>query len=219
MLTLIHTIPTLISDFDTLCGEILPGVPIKHILDEPLLEGVRRRGRLDPADAACLLGHVQAAAAAGAQAVLVTCSTISPLVDEIQSMASIPIFKIDQAMIAAAVQAGDHLGVVATNRTTLEPTRLLLDQEAWRTGRTIKVEQVFVEGALPALLAGDGTAHDRLVCQAVVGLAPRVQAVVLAQASMARVMEALPELPCPVYSSPRLALRQINQEVNFDSRS
>jgi hypothetical protein len=68
-----------------------------------------------------------------------------------------------------------------------------------------------VEGALPALLSGDGATHDHLVLQAVVELAKRAEVVVLAQASIARVVSVLPQdaLPAPVLSSPHLALRQV----------
>ena len=209
MLVLIHTVPPLIDVFDSLCREILPGVAVKHILDEPLLEMVRRRGGLAAPDAERLLSHVRAAKAIGARAVLVTCSTTSPLVDDIRPQVSIPVFKVDEAMIAAAVKAGPRLGVIATNRTTLEPTQLLLRAQAALSGQDLQVELIFVDGALPALLAGDGAAHDRLVAAAVQSLAPRVDAVVLAQASTARAMAVLPNLPCPVFSSPHYALREI----------
>jgi Asp/Glu/hydantoin racemase len=212
MLVLIHTVPPLIGVFDSLCREILPGAAVKHILDEPLLEMVRRRGALDPADAERLLGHVQAAEAVGARAVLVTCSTTSPLVDEIRPRVGIPVLKVDEAMITAAVRAGPRLGVIATNRTTLEPTQLLLRRQGAQDGRELQVKLVFVDRALEALLAGDGATHDRLVAAAVHSLAPRVDAVVLAQASTARALVVMPDLPCPVFSSPQYALREIVQK-------
>jgi hypothetical protein len=101
--------------------------------------------------------------------------------------------------------------VIATNRTTLEPTRQLLLAEAARTGRQIDVELVMVEDALPALLNGDGAAHDRLVRQAVLDTGPRADVVVLAQASSARVLPVLAQdaLGVRVLSSPHLALHQV----------
>jgi hypothetical protein len=42
IVVLIHTIPDLIGVFNQLADEVLPGVEIFHILDEPLLEGIRR---------------------------------------------------------------------------------------------------------------------------------------------------------------------------------
>lgn len=220
-LVLIHTVPPLVEVFTRLAAECLPGVQVLHVLDEPLLERVRAQGGLDPDDVDRLAGHVAAAAKIDASAVLVTCSTVSPAVDAVRPVAPIPVFKIDEAMIAQAVRTGSRIGVIATNRTTLEPTRHLLEAEAARTGRPIAVELVMVDDALPALLAGDGATHDRLVLAALHHLAPSVDVVVLAQASIARVLAAAaPEglspdaLPVPVLASPHLALDQVRTALS-----
>lgn len=213
LLVLIHTVPPLISVFDKLVGEILPGVRPKHLLDEPLLERINQRGGLDSSDADRLLAHVHLAEEIGAATVLVTCSTISPLVDQVRNNSRVPVLKIDEVMIARAVQAGRRIGVLATNRSTLEPTCLLLADEAGRLERNVAVEQVLITGALESLLAGDGERHDMLVRQAILETSPRVDVIVLAQASMARVLETLPESErlVPVYSSPHLALGRVKE--------
>ncbi|MFN8466509.1 MAG: aspartate/glutamate racemase family protein [Caldilineaceae bacterium] len=211
LLVLVHTVPPLIEVFNRLAAELLPGVRLLHVLDEPLLEQVRRRGHLADEDALRLGTHVQEAARIGAAAVLITCSTVSPCVDAVRDQAEVPVLRIDEVMIREAVVQGSYIGVIATNRTTLEPTRQLLQAEGARTGRQIDVELLLVEGALPALLNGDGAAHDRLVRQAILSLAPRVDVVVLAQASIARVMSVLAQDPLgiQVLSSPHLALQQV----------
>jgi Asp/Glu/hydantoin racemase len=212
LLVLIHTVPPLVSVFDRLTAEILPGVRVKHILDEPLLEVIRQRGRITLEDGERLLSHVKQAGLIGAQAVLVTCSTTSPLVDHIQAQVSIPVFKIDLAMIVQAVQLGTHIGVLATNRTTLEPTRQMLITQAAKTGKNIEYKGIYIEDALEALLKGQAEQHDRLVNQAIREIRPTVDVVVLAQASMARALEAdtIPGEGAPVLSSPYLALEQIS---------
>jgi Asp/Glu/hydantoin racemase len=209
-LILIHTVSPLLEVFTRLGAEILPGVRLHHILDEPMIERVRRRGALAPEDAARLASHVEAASQIGADVVLVTCSTMSPCVDTIRHASPLPVLKIDEAMITEAVRLGTRIGVVATSRTTLEPTRGLLEVEAARAGKTIEVELVFVDEALSALLAGGGETHDRLVAGAVKALAEHSDVVVLAQASMARVLAVIPEdaRAAPILSSPHLALAQ-----------
>ena len=212
----IHTVPPLVSVFTQLGAELLPGVKLYHILDEPLVERVRRRGVLATEDAERLAIHVEAAAEIGADVVLVTCSTISPCVDDIRAAAPIPVLKIDEAMIAEAVRLGCRIGVVATSHTTLEPTRMLLAAESQRTGKAVEVELIFVDEALSALLAGDGDTHDRLVKAAVTALAGRRDVLVLAQATMARVLAVIPEgaLPVPILSSPHLALAQVRETLD-----
>jgi Asp/Glu/hydantoin racemase len=211
LLVLVHTMPPLIEVFNRLAADILPGVRVLHMLDEPLLEQVRQRGHLADEDALRLGMHVQEAAQIGAAAVLVTCSTVSPCVEAVRQDAEVPVLRIDEVMICDAVVQGRRIGVIATNRTTLEPTRQLLLAEAARTGKQIEVELVMVDGALPALLNGDGTTHDRLARQAILALAPQVDVVVLAQASIARVMSGLSQdvLPVRVLSSPHMALHQV----------
>ena len=214
-LILIHTVPPLLSVFDKLGAELLPGVQLMHVLDEPLLERVRQRGHLAPEDGQQLGSHVALAEQIGAQAVLVTCSTISPCVDDVRAKARLPVMKIDEAMIAKAVALGSNIGVVATAPTTLEPTRQLLQARADLAKKTIQIELVLVENALPALLDGDGDRHDQLVKQAVLELARRTDVIVLAQASMARVLEAIPEAerPVTILSSPQLALTAVKNLI------
>jgi Asp/Glu/hydantoin racemase len=212
-LILIHTISPLLDVFNKLGAELLPGVQLMHVLDEPLLERVRQRGQLAPEDSARLQTHVVVAEEIGAHAILVTCSTVSPCVDDVRPEANIPVMKIDEAMIDEAVARGTKIGVVATNVTTLEPTRQLLEAQADVAAKEIEVELVLVENALPALLSGDGTTHDKLVKEAVLELADRVDVVILAQASMARVLDVIPEAerPVPILSSPHLALERVRE--------
>ncbi len=215
LLVLVHTVRPLIPEFDRLCAELLPGVQVMHILDEPLLARIRQRGSLGPEDAERLQEHAGIAGQVGAAAVLVTCSTVSPCVDGVRQGAGIPIVKIDEAMMSEAVRAGTRIGVLATARTTLEPTRQRLVARAAACGKKIELEVIYVDHALDALLRGDGPTHDSLVREAVVGLAGRVDAVVLAQASMARVKAVLADgsVGIPILSSPHLALASVRALV------
>jgi len=95
---------------------------------------------------------------------------------------------------------------------TLEPTRHLLQAQAEAAGKEIETKLVLVEHALQALLSGDGATHDRLVSERALELAGQVDVVVLAQASMARVLEIIPEeeREVPILSSPHLALAHVH---------
>jgi Asp/Glu/hydantoin racemase len=212
LLVLIHTVPPLISVFDRLTAQIMPDVRVKHILDEPLLETIRRRGRLAEEDGERLLSHLKQAELIGAQAALVTCSTTSPLVDQIQAQVAMPVFKIDQAMIEQAVELGTRIGVLATNHTTLAPTRQMLLAQAAKTGKKIEYVEIYIDEALDALLKGQIELHDRLIHQAIREVRPTVDVVVLAQASMARALESWAVLGegVPVLSSPYLALNHVS---------
>lgn len=209
---LVHTVPMLVETFNLHGKEILPGVRLKHVVDEPMLQRIRERGHLSPEDSARLQTHVVLANEIGAAAVLVTCSTVSPCVDGLPAQNSIPVIKIDDAMFGQAIASGARIGVVATVTTTLEPTRQGLLARAEHEGKTVQVEMVFVPDAFAALSIGDGAVHDGLVKQAILDLALRVDVIVLAQASMVRVLDAIApgESPVPVLTSPQTALHQVH---------
>lgn len=210
-LVLIHAVPALIGTFNQLGSELLPGVQLLHVLDEMILERVRQRGSLDEADVERLRNHVASAERVHASGVLVTCSMLSPCVDEVQPELRIPLIKIDDAMVQRAVALGARIGMVATNIDTLEPSAQLLYEHAARIGKAILVVPGFVPNAFAALRNGDGATHDRLVKAKILELAPSVDLIVLAQASMARVLDALgtDEVVVPILSSPHLALEQV----------
>lgn len=212
-LVLVHTIPLLVGAFDEWCRALLPGVRPLHVLDEPMLERIRRRGYRAPEDDERLAEHVAGAESIGANAVLVTCSSVSLSAGAIRSRARIPVFTIDDPMTRAAIRIGDRIAVVATAATTLDPSRAMLELEGARVGRSPAIRLRFVDAALAALLAGDPATHDRLVVAAVREEARDADVVVLAQATMARVLDLIAERPVavPVLASPQLALAEVRR--------
>ena len=184
------------------------------MLDEPLLEQARSHGTIafgEPDGKTRLTEHLSAAEEIGADAVLVTCSTISPYLDEVS--VEIPVVKIDEAMIEQAVERAGRILVLATNPATLDPTRQALERQAARAGKPVAVLAQLVEHAFDAMLSGDTAAHDRLVQAAVRGAPKEIDLIVLAQASMARILETLPETDrkVPVLTSPHTALARIKE--------
>jgi Asp/Glu/hydantoin racemase len=152
--------------------------------------------------------HVVAAERAGAAAVQCTCSSISPCVDASRPLVGIPVLKIDEPMVDAALRFGPCIGIAATAPTTLKPTTELLHARAAAQGLTVKVESVLCEGAYNALFSGDPHKHDQIVTEVLRGLMTRNDVVILAQASMARVAQSIPpaDQRVPILSSPRLAM-------------
>ena len=209
-LVLIHTVPSLVELFGGLCSEILPGVQVIHVADQILLTHILEQGGPFPAIYQRVAEHVVAAEAVGASAVLCTCSSISPCVDVAKSMVSIPVLKVDEAMVDRAIELGTDIGVIATVSTTLGPTTELLQKHASVTGKAVKVKAVLCEGAYDALFAGDLETHDRIIIQHLRKLVAQVDVILLAQASMARVLDKIPaeEKQAPILCSPRLAVER-----------
>ena len=215
-IVLVHTVPPLIAEFAELSTKILPNVRILNILDEPLLHRIERQSGSSQADSDRLLGHLEAAASLGVDAALVTCSTLSLLVDHIRDRVPMPVVKIDEAMAEQAVRLGPQIVLLTTNETTGEPSRQLIGTQAAREGRQVEVRTVIVPGALQALLQGDTKTHDRLVWDAILQASASSQAIVLAQASMARVTRRfrVASVPVPILTSPELALRRVASVIS-----
>ena len=122
-------------------------------------------------------------------------------------------------MAEQAVRTGRRIGVTATLRTTLEPTVALLREKAQAAHRQVDVVESLCEGAFDAVLSGDTVTHDRLLLDSLERLMSAVDVIVLAQASMARVVDAMPESAgrIPILSSPQLAVRRARSLLFPDS--
>ena len=112
-------------------------------------------------------------------------------------------------MAERAVALGPRIGVVATVRTTLEPTIRLIRAKAEETGQQIEISEGLAEGAFQALLEGKTEAHDEVVRRTILSLVDKVDVIVLAQASMARLTSSLGDLKVPVLSSPRSGVEAV----------
>ena len=210
-LGLIHTSATLVPVFQQLCSQYLPKVKVFNIVDDSLIKNVISCGELTPANARRVVNYVGSAEVAGADFILVTCSSIGAAVEAAAGLTGVPVLRVDQPMADKAVQTGKRIGVVATLSTTLQPTSDLVKRRAAVAGKTIELETVLCEGAFDALMSGDTATHDAMVAKALRELSARTDVIVLAQASMARVADGLaPEdKKVPILASPGIAIQHI----------
>jgi aspartate/glutamate racemase len=191
---LLHTVPALAATFDgMLATDVTERV---HIADAHLLQTAIREGVTD-AVRASVAAHLQHLVAGGADAILVTCSSIGEAAEEAGESLSVPVVRVDAAMARDAVSlaiadaasraAGDaHVAVLATNTATLGPTTRLIQREIDAAAAAaadvgdpssvpplsrITVDSAVVEGAVAARDAGRPDEHDRLIAEAVAAAA------------------------------------------------
>ena len=207
-LALVHTSATLVPIFSQLCKAKLPNVDTFNIVDDSLVRAIGAKGSLTADIARRVAGYISSAEAGGADYVLVTCSSIGAAVEASAPMTGVPVLRVDQPMADKAVQMGRRIGVIATLPTTLNPTSDLVRRRAKAAGKEIELTAKLCEGAFEALMSGDTTTHDAKVSAALRELATQVDVIVLAQASMARVVDTLPEADrrIPILASPGLAI-------------
>jgi Asp/Glu/hydantoin racemase len=132
-------------------------------------------------------------------------------VETAATLASVPVLRVDQPMADRAVADGRRIGVIATLRTTLEPTADLIRRRAAAAGKPVDLTSRLCEGAFDALMGGDPARHDALVAAALRELVAQADVIALAQASMARVVESLDEADrrVPILASPPLAIEYL----------
>ena len=206
----LHTVLGVTEMFAELIRRHLPpSVQVLHIVDETIIAAVRVAGGPTPAVAQRIREHALAAAAAGAAAMQITCSTVTPCIPGVAAAVAIPIFTIDGPMVRAAVRRYKRIGMLATNAATLRPSVATLRTAARAAKRPVQVRARQCDAAYEAFLRGDRAEHDRIVIAEATRLARGVDAVILAQASMARLAPTLAALPVPVLTSPRLAMQRL----------
>jgi glutamate racemase len=210
-LGLVHTSATLVPVFAQLCKEKLPDVEVFNIADDSLVKGIREAGSLTAQISRRVAGYLESAELAGADYIMVTCSSIGPAVEAGAKLIGVPVLRVDQPMADKAVAAGKKIGVIATLATTLEPTADLILRRAEKAGKQIELKSKLCEGAFDALMRGDAATHDAKVAAALKELAGQVDVIVLAQASMARVVDTLaPEdKRVPILASPGIAVEYL----------
>jgi len=215
-LALIHTVTGLVPVFQELCAELTPELDVFNIVDESLLQNVIREDNLSAVTARRVVQHLISAEQAGADLVMCTCSSIGPAVEMGRPLLNIPALRVDEPMADLAVQTDGRIGVAATLRTTLEPTADLIQRKAEAAGKQVRVISKLCAGAFDAVTAGDTATHDAIVTAGLRELIDRSDVIVLAQASMARVVAGLPERDrrIPVLSSPRLAVEYLRRISN-----
>ena len=214
-LAMIHTVASIVPTFACLAEELLPRVAVRHVVDEGLLSRIIAEGKITPD---MCLRVVQLAANAqedGAEAILLTCSAMSPAVDLAAPLLRVPVFKVDQPMVESALEMGQRIGLFATVPATLQSMETLAHRVAASQGLEVEVVTELCEEAMGAARRGERQRHDALVRQAVSELGQRCDVLLMAQASAAQALreEDRSALPVPVLTSPRLAMERLRREL------
>ncbi|MGZ9225186.1 MAG: aspartate/glutamate racemase family protein [Anaerolineales bacterium] len=199
--------------FRDLFKELIPDVEVIDFVDSHILADVRKVGSVQESHITRMVHMAQAAEAAGADIIFSACSSLGPSMDIARKVVNVPIIKIDDPMTQRAVELGSTIGVMATVPTTLPPTVDLIQQWAAVAGKPVVVKQHLCEGAFDVLMGGGRERHDQMVLDGALQLAPEVDLIVLAQASMSRLAPMLSDKTGKVVlGSPRLAAEYVKSQ-------
>jgi Asp/Glu/hydantoin racemase len=198
--------------------EQLPDSKLINIIDDSIISEVISEGKITPAVKKRLFQYYQNAVDMGADVILNTCSSVGEVAELARQFIDIPIVKIDEAMAREAITLYGTIGVIATLPSTLEPTMRLIQKQAESHGKSVKIVDGLAKGAYDALVNGRPDLHDQIILETASTLAQQVDAIVLAQGSMARMEKALHEKTgIPVLSSPTRGISEIKSLLEESS--
>jgi hypothetical protein len=180
----LHTADSNIQVFDAALQELgTKGVELRHSVRADLLAAAEQASGLTPEIAERTAGVLRGLCD-GADAVLLTCSTLGPAAEAAAATASVPMFRVDATLAREAVRSGGKVAVLCAVQTTMEPTRLLFEREAQNTGAEVVMH--FVPGAWDVFKAGDRSRYLSMIAVAAdEAFRGGANQVALAQASMA----------------------------------
>ena len=197
------TTPELTRMVEGALAEALNGraVEILSFKDPSIIREANEAGRVTSGCARRLFNLYEQAAGAGASVLLNACSSVGEVAKAarpLYAMTGVTVVRIDEGMAMDAARRFRRIGVVATLRSTLEPTKRLVLECAARQGREVEVTEALAEGAFGL---GREEFIERLV-ETGRRVAGGVDALLFAQGSMAYAEDAVSRaLSLPVLSS------------------
>jgi hypothetical protein len=212
-IALIHALEASMAPINAAFARDWPEAQRMNLLDDSLSADLARTGRLDAAMTARFVALADYAVAQGAEAILFTCSAFGPCIDTVKArLAPMTVLKPNEAMIdeAVALARGTKttdrrpIGLVASFAPTLESM-----PAEFPPGTPLRT--ALAAGALAALQAGDGAAHDAAAAAAAGQLAAQgCGLIALAQFSLTRAAPSVAaRTGLPVLTTPDSALRRL----------
>lgn len=214
LIALISATPAAIGPATAGLAANFPDATVWNILDDRLLKDAQEQSGITPGLEERMRRLIEHALAEGADGVLLTCSMYGSVAHAFPTPA-VPILAPDDASFAAVV-AGRYsrILVVASFETALVDAQQRLEQVLAEQGAGTEVLAAVAEGALNATTANDGDALLRSLLDACEGYRGKVDAVLLAQYSLAPAASALGEnLGMPVLSGPDAAAALLRTRI------
>lgn len=211
--SLIHTVQSVLLTFDKKIKESIHDVKIVNTLDEYLASDPAEKGEFTVTNMQRLFAIIKCAEMTEPDAIVVTCSTLSPTIEKIRPFITVPLITIDEAMIRQAAAAGSKITILATAESTVGPTKAKLLSEVQKLNKEVEVSVIVCPDAYVAIKAGDREYHDEIIKRRALEIKQQ-DVVILAQASMAHLEDIVQKIcGCTVLSSPRMCIAQLKETL------
>jgi Asp/Glu/hydantoin racemase len=194
--------------------DAFPGITFHNIVDDSLVkEVIANDNAITPGVVRRVCSYVVSAEMSGVDLVVITCSTISVIARVAERLVHIPVMRIDEPMAELAVATGDRIKVLATIPSTVTPSVELVREKSRQQGKEVVLDSLLCKMARQSLDAGNPEEHDRILREEIENALENFDLVILAQASMGRVLGTLDhQKRTRVLTSPPLALEHIKKK-------
>ncbi len=186
-IVMIHNGLVIVEAVNEACKREMPDVEVINIIDESLVKDIIKYGKVIPEMARRITRYAFSAQDLGADAVVMTCSSLGETIETCRPMLNIPAYRIDEPMAAYAVETYSNIGLIGTLQSVAGPALRLLERKASEFKRDVSIEKKVCDQAFIELIGGNRAKHDELLTQATIELAKDKEAIVMAQGSMAKI--------------------------------
>lgn len=216
MLGIIHAALISSKSMQAYIDEMIPDVEVAHVVDDTIqiTNFACKPGIIPKANFYKFATYAHFLEEAGADLVLLACSTFNQAVEFARPMINVPLLQIDRPMMDLAVEHGNRIGLLATVPTTVPASERLLRQAALEKGKEVEITTALCSEAFDVLKQGNVELHNRLLLEQIDRLSASVDAIVLAQVSMSTLEPMLTDTAVPVYNSARTGFERVRQLLN-----
>ena len=212
----IHTSTVSLEDLKSLFSEIIPQVEMINIIDDSLLKEVMANGKISPGIVKRICTYAIQAECMGADLILNQCSSVGEVVNIARKMINIPYIKIDEQMAENAVNISNKISLIATVKSTVDPSTNLIKETAKRLGKEVSINKCVCDGALDILMKEKNIEkYNRIVIENIERQARGSDVIVLAQGSMINLLPHLDNIKVPVLTSPRSGVERVARMLNL----
>ena len=198
----IHTTVVTCDGINSRLKALVPDAEVMNIVDDSLLNDVKKEGMLTKEVTRRLLTYALEAQDWGAELILNACSSVGEGVDVIRPLLQIPYLKIDEPMARFAVEKGEKIAVYGTVKTTLEPSARLISRIAEAEKKKVVVDSYLASDAFEALtVEKNQEKHNQILESLIRNTGNQYDVLVLAQASMGVLIPCLADITKPILSS------------------
>ena len=198
-----------------------PEAPILDLMEGSLAHDVGQDGGLTPAMFRRfeLLGNY--CVAAGATAILFTCSAFGEAIERVKREHAIPVLTPNEALFDEILLRRDRVALLSTFEPTVTALRQELGQMELAAGERADIDYFVIPRALDVLFAGDKVTHDRLVLEKVDEVAGLgYGAIAFGQFTLSMVAPAARErTTLPILTTPDCAVRKLRNILEGPANS